>query len=151
MRMRAARSEVLRLRQAGDTAGARKVMQDLLAVEGVPRYRELAETALPASPSRSSPSLLSTNAARKPATVMRPVRSWAPSVASGIIVSASMARMAPAATAVVPATTSGANPHKPAWSQSGIPIPDFSAPGPSSASPCWPACPARCVCAWAAS
>ncbi|NNB98855.1 DUSAM domain-containing protein [Corallococcus exiguus] len=46
MRMMAARSEVRRLRQAGDTAGARKVMEDLLAVEVVPLYRELAEIAL---------------------------------------------------------------------------------------------------------
>ncbi|NOK20383.1 DUSAM domain-containing protein [Corallococcus carmarthensis] len=46
MRMMAARSEVRKLRQAGDTAGARKVMEDLLAVEVVPLYRELAEMAL---------------------------------------------------------------------------------------------------------
>ncbi|WP_254329887.1 DUSAM domain-containing protein [Corallococcus exiguus] len=46
MRMMTARSEVRRLRQTGDTAGARKVMEDLLAVEVVPLYRELAEIAL---------------------------------------------------------------------------------------------------------
>ncbi|NPC69157.1 DUSAM domain-containing protein [Corallococcus sp. AB004] len=46
MRMMTARSEVRRLRQTGDTAGARKVMEDLLAVEMVPLYRELAEIAL---------------------------------------------------------------------------------------------------------
>ncbi|WP_375746475.1 DUSAM domain-containing protein [Corallococcus interemptor] len=46
MRMMTARSEVRRLRQEGDTAGARKVMEDLLAVEVVPLYRELAEIAL---------------------------------------------------------------------------------------------------------
>ncbi|RUO89326.1 DUSAM domain-containing protein [Corallococcus sp. AB018] len=46
MRMMTARSEVRRLRQTGDTEGARKVMEDLLAVEVVPLYRELAEIAL---------------------------------------------------------------------------------------------------------
>ncbi|RKG97954.1 DUSAM domain-containing protein [Corallococcus sp. CA047B] len=46
MRLMKARSEVRRLRQAGDTAGAREVMEDLLAVEEVPLYRELVEIAL---------------------------------------------------------------------------------------------------------
>ena len=58
------------------------------------------------------PVLLSENAARNPTTVIRPAKSWASSKASGIIVSASMARIAPAATAVVAATRSGDVPAK---------------------------------------
>ncbi|MCY1035894.1 DUSAM domain-containing protein [Corallococcus sp. BB11-1] len=46
MRLMKARSEVRRLRQAGDIAGAREVMEQLLSVEEVPLYRELAEIAL---------------------------------------------------------------------------------------------------------
>ncbi|RKH63270.1 DUSAM domain-containing protein [Corallococcus llansteffanensis] len=45
-RLMVARSEVRRLRQAGDTANARKVLEDLLAVEVVPLYREQVELAL---------------------------------------------------------------------------------------------------------
>lgn len=52
-------------------------------------------------------SLLSRNAHKKPHTVIKPAKSWASSNASGIIVSANIARIAPAATAVVPAITSG--------------------------------------------
>jgi hypothetical protein len=52
-------------------------------------------------------SLLRANATRKPSTVRRPANSCATSNASGIIVSANIARMAPAAVAVVAATTSG--------------------------------------------
>lgn len=51
-------------------------------------------------------SFVRTNATRKPTTVMSPAKSCASSNASGIIVSASMARIAPAATAVVAAITS---------------------------------------------
>lgn len=36
----AAESEARRLRKAGDEAGARKALEDLLAVEVVPFYRE---------------------------------------------------------------------------------------------------------------
>ncbi|MDB5824065.1 MAG: hypothetical protein JWR21_2769 [Herminiimonas sp.] len=53
------------------------------------------------------PSLLSMNATRNPATVINPAKSCASSNASGIIVSTSIARIAPAATAVVAATISG--------------------------------------------
>ena len=45
--------------------------------------------------------------------MIRPVYSCATSNASGIMVSASMARMAPAAVAVTNATTSGPLPEKP--------------------------------------
>src|SRR5690242_19412820 len=58
------------------------------------------------------------NATRKPATVIRPAKSWACSKASGIMGSASIARMAPAATAVVAAITSGPrrlNTRQPLW------------------------------------
>src|SRR5690242_20500692 len=55
------------------------------------------------------PSLVRINAVKKPATVIRPVKLWACSNASGIIVSANMARIAPAATAVVAAMTSAEN------------------------------------------
>lgn len=58
------------------------------------------------------PILLSMKAVRKPATVISPARVWATSNASGIMVSTSIARMAPAAMAVVAATTSGENPWK---------------------------------------
>lgn len=51
-------------------------------------------------------SLLKINAARNPATVIRPAKSCASANASGIIVSTSIARIAPAAMAVVPAITS---------------------------------------------
>src|SRR5436190_5248348 len=53
-----------------------------------------------------------TNAARNPITVITPDQLCASSKASGIMVSASMLRMAPAATAVVAATTSGERPLK---------------------------------------
>jgi hypothetical protein len=49
----------------------------------------------------------SVNAARKPATVMSPAYSCAVSKASGTMVSDSMARMAPAATAVTNAMVAG--------------------------------------------
>jgi hypothetical protein len=49
--------------------------------------------------------LLRTKAARNPRTVMNPAKSCASANASGIIVSASMARIAPAAMAVVAAMT----------------------------------------------
>jgi hypothetical protein len=55
-------------------------------------------------------SLLNTNAARKPRTVISPVISWPCSTASGIMVSASMAKIAPAATATVAAMTKGEKP-----------------------------------------
>ncbi|RYZ44952.1 MAG: DUSAM domain-containing protein, partial [Myxococcaceae bacterium] len=42
MRLMVVRSEVRRLRQEGDSAGARKVLEDLLAEEVVPLYREQA-------------------------------------------------------------------------------------------------------------
>jgi hypothetical protein len=48
-----------------------------------------------------SVTLLNTKATRNPTTVIRPAKLWAFSHASEIIVSASMASMAPAATAVV--------------------------------------------------
>src|ERR1051326_6015388 len=51
-------------------------------------------------------SFVNTKAAKNPSTVINPAKSWAASNASGIIVSASMARIAPAATAVVAAITS---------------------------------------------
>ena len=51
-------------------------------------------------------SLLRTKAARKPATVISPAKSCAIAKASGIMVSANIARIPPAATAMVPATTS---------------------------------------------
>ena len=50
---------------------------------------------------------VSKNAIKKPATVIRPVKSRVVSKASGIIVSAIMARIAPAANAVEAAITSG--------------------------------------------
>jgi len=56
------------------------------------------------------PSLLSTKDVRKPATVIKPAQLCATSNASGIMVSASIARIAPAATAVVAATTSEEKP-----------------------------------------
>ena len=53
--------------------------------------------------------LLSAKATRNPRTVIKPAKLWATSNASGIIVSTSMARIAPAATAVVAATTAAEN------------------------------------------
>lgn len=58
------------------------------------------------------PSLLSAKAARKPRTAISPAKSCACSKASGIIVSTSIARIAPAAVAVVAATASGEAPRK---------------------------------------
>ena len=59
------------------------------------------------APARHAPAYFDRkNAARKPATVISPAKSWAYSNASGIIVSDSIARIAPAATAVVAAITS---------------------------------------------
>ncbi|CAM3575111.1 DUSAM domain-containing protein [Corallococcus sp. ZKHCc1 1396] len=46
MRLMVVRSEVRRLRQERDSAGARKVLENLLAEEVVPLYREQAELAL---------------------------------------------------------------------------------------------------------
>lgn len=51
--------------------------------------------------------LLSAKAAMKPKTVMKPAKSCAASNASGIIVSASIARIAPAAIAVAAAAMEG--------------------------------------------
>ncbi|MDQ1041631.1 hypothetical protein QFZ75_008133 [Streptomyces sp. V3I8] len=47
---------------------------------------------------------------RKPLTVISPMARWASSNASGIIVSATIARIAPAATAVTAAITAGEKP-----------------------------------------
>ena len=71
-------------------------------MRGTPRGRRRT-AAQPPQP----PSLESTKAAKKPAAVIRPAASWVCSNASGIMVSANIARMAPAATAVVAATHSG--------------------------------------------
>jgi hypothetical protein len=57
------------------------------------------------------------NAAKKPNTVMIPIKSCPSSNASGIIVSLSIASMAPAATAIVAAMTSGDNPLKMVYPQ----------------------------------
>ncbi len=59
-----------------------------------------------------SPILVSAKAARNPRTVINPAKSRASSNASGIIVSVSIAKIAPAATAVVPAIISGEKPLK---------------------------------------
>jgi hypothetical protein len=77
------------------------------------RYRRALAAELHALARRAQPpSLVRTKAQRKPTTVTSPERSCAVSNASGIMVSASMARIAPAATAVVPAITSGENERK---------------------------------------
>lgn len=55
-------------------------------------------------------SLLRPKAQKKPATVIRPAKSCVSANASGIIVSTTIASTAPAATAVVAATTAGALP-----------------------------------------
>jgi hypothetical protein len=54
--------------------------------------------------------LLSANADTNPTAAMNPAASWATAKASGTIVSVSMARLAPAAIAVVNATISSENP-----------------------------------------
>lgn len=59
-----------------------------------------------------SPARWTASAVRKPTAVIRPVRAWARSNASGIMVSASMARIAPAATAVMTAMRAGETPSR---------------------------------------
>jgi hypothetical protein len=60
------------------------------------------------SPDSYSRTRLNTKADRNPITVINPVKSWASSKASGIMVSTSMVRIAPAANAVTAAIHSGA-------------------------------------------
>lgn len=55
---------------------------------------------------------LMANAVMNPAAQIAPLNTWVRSKASGTIVSATMARIAPAATAVMRATTSGAAPSR---------------------------------------
>jgi hypothetical protein len=79
-----------------------------------PGLRAVDLNALPHCRTVQPPSFVSIKAVRKPKTVIRPAQLRASSKASGIIVSASMASIAPAATAVIAAMKSPDAPRNPA-------------------------------------